>query len=87
MGRRVAAGVVDCVVEMVEQMPFVREPVERPDSVEDTDVAVLDAGEQHRDVSVLEFFDDLAERVRAGCVEDLDLAEPQDDDLHVGRPQ
>ena len=64
-----AAGVVDCVVEMVEQVPFVREPVERPDSVEDPDVAGLDAGEQHGDVAVLEFFDDLAERVRAGGVE------------------
>ena len=76
-----AAGVGDGVVEGVEEVPFVGEVVEWSDGVEDPSVAGASTVEEDGDASRFEFRDDLAERLRTGRVEDLDMGEAQDHDL------
>ena len=84
---RRAPRVRDGIVEIVEQVALVREPVEHTDRLEHPEVLGSWTLEEHGDAALLELADDLAERLRAGGVEHLELRESQDDDLHVRAPR
>ena len=80
----VEPGVGDGVVEVGEDVVLAGEVVERADGPEEPLVLGSRALEQHGDVAVLEVGDDLAERLGAGGVEDLQVGQPQDHDPDVG---
>ena len=83
----VLAGVRDRLVEIVEQMALVGEAVEHADRLEHPEVLGTRALDEHGDAALLELADDLAERLRAGGVEHLELGQAQDDDLHAVAPR
>ena len=65
----------DGVVEVVEEVAFVGQPVDGADDSKCSEVLGAGAFEQHRDAAGFELGDDLAERLRAGGVEDLERRE------------
>ena len=66
-------GVVQCEVEVLEQVILVRKVVERAHGGERAAVIRFRSFDQHRDASGFELGDDFAEGLRSGGVEDLDI--------------
>ena len=79
----VKPGVGHRVVEVVEDVVLVGEAIESTDGTQDPEMLRAWSLEEHRDVTALEFGDDLAERLGAGGVEDLDIGQSQDHDPDV----
>ena len=61
--------------------------VEHADGAEQLDVPVAHALDEHRHVTGLELLHDLAEHVRAGGVDELELRHAQHDDGHAVEPR
>ena len=74
----VEASVRDCAVEIREHMVLVGKAFERTDGAQDLEVTCAGALEEHGDAATFEFGHDLAERLGARGVEDLELWEAQD---------
>ena len=71
-------------VEIGEDVILVREPIERADDFEDPEVLGARPFQQDGDAAAFEFGHDVAEGLRAGRVEYLQLWETQDHDANVG---